>query len=81
MTLRRGGCEENGTEPKPQKVKPKPRTELRAIQPRNNGLELEQRTSTYSKQARVLGEQARQKVGVYGPLGGEVSTVTFFLTD
>ena len=27
-------CEENGTEPKPQKVKPKPRTELRAIQPR-----------------------------------------------
>ena len=26
-------CEEKGTDPKPQKVKPKPRTELRAIQP------------------------------------------------
>ena len=27
-------CEEKGTEPKPQKAKPKPRTEPRAIQPR-----------------------------------------------
>ena len=32
-------CEEKGTYPKPQKVKPKPRvTELRAIQPRTRNL-------------------------------------------
>ena len=35
---------------------------------KNNGLE----------QPRLLGERARQKVGVDGPLGGGVSTVTFF---
>ena len=30
------------------------------------------------EQPRLLGERARQKVGVDGPLGGRVSTVTFF---